>query len=238
MDSLGNLPDGQALARREHIQLVFAWQEGARGKETRVRRKKTNARAQITHAADILFARQGYQRTSLDEILDVARVSRSNLYYHFRSKRALLREVLGVWLREVKGELLSPMENRSLSAPERIRAMILALARRIARIGPECGCPVLNLTIELSGPGDPRAPELDHFFAGLLAAVEECLREGIRRGEVRQDIDPRHAAHLVLAAMQGAAVMTRRAGTVQAVEECSQQLFRLLRAPGNANPRD
>lgn len=196
-----------------------------------MKRKKTDARAQIMHAADTLFARQGYRGTSLDEILDAARVSRSNLYYHFRNKRTLLREVLALWVEEARQELLPAMKNAGLSAPERIRAMIRALARRIARIGPECGCPVLNLTIECSGSGSPRTPELDRFFADLLAAIEDCLRKGIRSEEVRADLDARRTAHLVLAAMQGAAVMARKAGTIRPVQECAQELFHLLNEP-------
>ncbi len=196
-----------------------------------MKRKKTDARAQIMHVADSLFARQGYRGTSLDDILDAARVSRSNLYYHFRNKRALLREVLALWVEEARQELLPAMKNDDLTAPERIRAMIRALARRIARIGPECGCPVLNLTIECSGPGSPRTPELDHFFAGLQAAIEDCLREGIRSEEVRRDLDARRTARLVLAAMQGAAVMARKAGTIRPIQECGQELFHLLNGP-------
>ena len=71
-----------------------------------MKRKKSDARAQIMQAADSLFAKQGYRGTSLDDILDAARVSRSNLYYHFRNKRALLREVLGLWVEEARQELL------------------------------------------------------------------------------------------------------------------------------------
>jgi AcrR family transcriptional regulator len=196
-----------------------------------VKKRKTNARAQILRAADTLFAQQGYERTSLDQILDAARVSRSNLYYHFRSKRALLREVLALWLSEARSELLPPVENGALPAPERIRALVRALGRRITRIGPKCGCPVLNLTIEFSGPGSSRAPELDRFFRGLQSAIEDCLREGIQRGELRQDLEARGTAHLVLAAMQGAAVMARKAGTIRPVQECSQELFLLLNEP-------
>ena len=190
-----------------------------------MKRKNVDARAQIIHAAGTLFARRGYHRTSLGEILDAAQVSRSNLYYHFRSKDALLHEVLALWIEEAGRELLPSMEDPSLSAPERIRALIRALARRIERIGVECGCPVLNLTVECFSPGAPRVPELDRFFSGLQAAIEDCLRKGIRSGKLRADLDPRRSAHLVMATLQGAAMMARRMGTTRPVEECAKELF-------------
>ncbi len=53
-----------------------------------------NARQPILDAAIIVFARQGYAGTSVQDILDEIGVSKPALYYHFESKAGLFRAIL------------------------------------------------------------------------------------------------------------------------------------------------
>lgn len=60
-------------------------QEGARGSETRAR---------ILRAAMDLFAREGFDRTGVRAIAERCGLTDAALYYHFRSKRAILQALL------------------------------------------------------------------------------------------------------------------------------------------------
>ena len=51
-------------------------------------------REKLLEAATSILGRNGYQATSVDEILESARVAPSNFYYHFKSKEELAIEVL------------------------------------------------------------------------------------------------------------------------------------------------
>jgi TetR/AcrR family transcriptional repressor of lmrAB and yxaGH operons len=58
---------------------------GTKGKETK---------AKIIRTASRLFKRQGYEKTSIDDICRESGVKRGNLYFHFRSKEELAQAAI------------------------------------------------------------------------------------------------------------------------------------------------
>src|SRR4029453_7506295 len=53
-----------------------------------------NTRHKILDAAEKLFARQGFESTSLRSIIASASVNLAAIHYHFRSKEGLIRAVI------------------------------------------------------------------------------------------------------------------------------------------------
>jgi len=47
-------------------------------------------RAEILDAAQDLFARQGYEATTINDLLQAVKLSKGAFYYHFRSKEEVL----------------------------------------------------------------------------------------------------------------------------------------------------
>ncbi len=61
---------------------------------TRTQRQRTEATTgQLLEEARRLFAADGYNATSLDDVVAAAGVTKGALYHHFRSKRELFRAV-------------------------------------------------------------------------------------------------------------------------------------------------
>src|SRR5205085_7940950 len=63
------------------------------------------SKSKILETARELFYRNGYLATSVDDIIAEAKVSKSNFYYHFKSKEDLGIEVLQQRGREFEEEL-------------------------------------------------------------------------------------------------------------------------------------
>ena len=61
-------------------------------KET-VRVRVDNRPEQIIRIATRLFARRGYEGTSLRDIADEAKITKAALYYHFPNKEALYQRI-------------------------------------------------------------------------------------------------------------------------------------------------
>ncbi|HLS15021.1 MAG TPA: helix-turn-helix domain-containing protein [Beutenbergiaceae bacterium] len=57
-------------------------------------RGRSNTRTEITEVALELFARNGYERTSLREISDRLNITKAALYYYFPSKLDVLRALM------------------------------------------------------------------------------------------------------------------------------------------------
>jgi len=56
-------------------------------------RKREQTKAGLVKAAVKLFVRQGYDETTIDEIVAAADVAKVTFYYHFRSKEDILHEI-------------------------------------------------------------------------------------------------------------------------------------------------
>ncbi|WP_431981909.1 TetR/AcrR family transcriptional regulator [Streptomyces qinglanensis] len=71
-------------------------------------------------AATRLFAEQGYDRTSVQEIVEAAGVTKGALYHYFGSKDDLLHEIYGRLLR-LQQERLDLLADRAAPVEERLR---------------------------------------------------------------------------------------------------------------------
>lgn len=76
-------------------------------------REKHLRRQTILRAAEILFARQGYRKTKIEEIADHAEVSVGTVYGYFNNKEDLLVTVLdeiGLYVRTIAGKAFTKAE--------------------------------------------------------------------------------------------------------------------------------
>ena len=64
--------------------------------------KKKQSRAQLTRAANRLFARKGYQHTKLDEVAEDAGLHVQTLYRHFKTKEELAAAAAQLVLRDCR----------------------------------------------------------------------------------------------------------------------------------------
>ena len=79
----------------------------------------------ILSVANELFSRFGFHKTSMDEIAKIARKAKGSLYYHFKSKEELFREVVSIEMKSLKDQLSVIVENDNLNAPEKLRQYLI-----------------------------------------------------------------------------------------------------------------
>jgi len=84
--------------------------------------RSTETQERILNAAEITFARSGYDATSVSAICRAADVSKGAFYHHFDSKQAVFLQLLNRWLASMDAAM-SLMGESSADVPERIMAM-------------------------------------------------------------------------------------------------------------------
>lgn len=186
-------------------------------------------REKILDAAASLFHEQGFRPTSLDEILGASGVCRSNFYYHFRSKEDLGLAVLERQVERFESEVLRGiLEQEGVPARRRIEQLFGAVASDLARTAYRRGCPFGNLAAELGGIHPEFQNRLSALFRRWEAAVERCLREGISRGEFREDLDARKAATALVSQIEGAVLLAKAHGSGEPLASGAETFLRLL----------
>ena len=185
--------------------------KAARGAETR---------RQLLATATDLFASQGYEATSIDNVLDAAGVSRGALYHHFPGKEALFEAVL----ESVEEQLAADVVAAAEAAEEprlALQAGCLAWLQRLRD-------PVIRRIVLVDAPavvGWQRWREIDecHWFGLLKEALIGALPPQ-RLDPVSVDV----LAHMLHAALNELAFVVARAGDPQAATAAGESALDAL----------
>jgi len=81
------------------------------------------SRDKIIDAAATVFSKQGYFRTSMDEIAQTAGVAKGTLYYHFPSKAHLFKTLVIEGLNMMKSEIANVL-NSNLPIDQQLKKVI------------------------------------------------------------------------------------------------------------------
>lgn len=101
--------------------------------DVKIRRPAPERRALIEEAAARLFARQGYESTTVEQIVAAAGVSKPMLYRHFESKRELQMRLMERRRDELAAEPLGSFLEAHGPLQERLRIMIDAWFAHVER---------------------------------------------------------------------------------------------------------
>lgn len=74
------------------------------------------AKDKILYAGLLLFTKEGYKNTSVLDIVDVARISKTTFYQNFSSKEELMAELLAVVTSEILAEVKSANDQEDRNA--------------------------------------------------------------------------------------------------------------------------
>jgi AcrR family transcriptional regulator len=177
----------------------------------------------------------GFQGTDLDTILDGSGVTKGALYHHFPGKDALghaiVDEVLAPFTR---GKWVQPLAD----AADPIAALIAIVeATSIAPEDIRRGCPLNNLSQEMSPLDETFRTKLAGLFGEWRDAIASALRRGRARGLVRRDVDPAEAATFIVAVYEGYVSLAKNAQDARILQSGKKQIVKYLKSLRANDPR-
>jgi AcrR family transcriptional regulator len=139
------------------------------------------ARERILAAAVDLFATQGYDATSVSQVIDRAGLTKGGFYHHFASKDALLYEVYGDLITR-QLEHMDAILARRLPAAQTLRALIVDLVESTAASAQQA----MVFWRELHRLGDEHTAAYRTARRRYHDAVRKVIRTGQATGEFAQ----------------------------------------------------
>ena len=88
-------------------------------------KKGERTRRELAAIAYRLFITNGYESTSVDEIIKTAGIAKGTFYYHYDSKEQLLEEVIGLMIANGSDKAKAVLASKA-SIPEKIVGIILS----------------------------------------------------------------------------------------------------------------
>lgn len=190
-------------------------------------------RVRILQVATNLFARRGFAAVSLRDIAAAVGVTKAALYYHFPSKDELYWEVL----RDLMDRMAAVIQDEARSSrptDEKIRRLTEVAVLRLPAGAGDLETMVHDAHEHLT---PAQTAEVDQAHQAMFAALEDLMREGIARGELRGD--PRLLAYtfaLLLAGFIGPRAVEAGWLGQAAVAEAVANLFLFGAIASELNP--
>lgn len=187
-------------------------------------------RTRLLQAAFDEIHTRGYQGMRINEVLRQANLEKGALYHHFGGKIELGYRVLD--------EVVRPMIDQYWIAPLRDCADPLAcIIQRIhdaqKTIRPEglkLGCPLMNLSQEMSPIDEGFRLRIVELFVYWIDALKSALARAQGAGQVRADVDAEAAARFIISSIEGCVAVAKSEQAKRNIDACVSQLTLYLDA--------
>ena len=187
--------------------------------------KGAATRDQILNAASRLIHVQGYQSTSLDDVLRESGVGKGNFYYYFKSKEELGYAIIDRIRRAFIERGLEPAFADADADPVgQLHAFfdrVLDSQRQRNCVG---GCAMGNLASELSDVHEGFRQQLAGIFDVYRDHLAETIRRGQRTGRLRPDADAVRVAQFLVGGLEGAILLGKVTRDITVIERCVEEL--------------
>ena len=164
--------------------------------------KGADTRQAVLRHALALSSRVGLQGLSIGRLADELEMSKSGLFGHFRSKEALLSQVLELAAREFLDDVVRPAFREPAGEP-RVRKLFENWVEWTRSNRYAGGCPFMQFSFELDDQPGPLRDELLRQQKGWLGILAESARRAIAEGHFRKDLDVEQFAYELQSLMLG-----------------------------------
>jgi AcrR family transcriptional regulator len=165
----------------------------------------------IEQAAD-LFNERGIAGTSIDEVLQAAKVAKGCLYGHFQSKDELAYASADYLL-----DKLTTHRNRLMQEQDTAIGKLTAFAELNANPLEGSfihgGCPILNFGVDSDDTNPVIKEKVRTVISQTIKMLTGIVKDGIKSGEFSPDINAEEMAVKMFATVEGATMMSRVTGS-------------------------
>ncbi|NIV92010.1 TetR family transcriptional regulator [candidate division KSB1 bacterium] len=166
-------------------------------------KKGENTRNLIIEKATLLFTKNGYNNTSLNQILEATGLAKGGFYFHFKSKEelgiAVIKSLEQCWTRDVLPKLI-----QGRNAKEKLELMFSSPGECNYRHQLRPTVLLLNLATEMIEVNEKFSQMLQQIFRGWWIIIEAIIEEGKLENIFRKEVDSTAVAAIILSNIMGA----------------------------------
>ncbi len=180
----------------------------------------------ITQSA-ALFNRKGYAGTSMEDIIQATRLSKGAIYGHFKNKEAIAVAAFRHAVRTVT-EQVRERTRVIESVVDKLKAVIYFYKERILNPPVEGGCPIQNTSIDADDNNPVLREEVKAALDELQSSIIGVLQKGMKKGEIRVDVDAAEFATQFIASLEGGIMMAQLYKDVHYFDIMARQLLKMV----------
>ena len=146
-----------------------------------VREKTISRKDQILRAAQNFFYTLGYEKTSIQDIIDEVGIAKGTFYHYFRSKTDLLDSVVTMMFSEAMSRIVPELQDGTERASSKFRKLFRSIAMWKIR-----NRDLFRELISVLYRDDNivlRHKMMTHSMAILIPVLEDIISQGVSEGE-------------------------------------------------------
>lgn len=165
--------------------------------------KAAATRLAILQKAFALIYVNGYQATSIDDIIAQTQVTKGAFFYHFKNKDemglAMINEIMHPAMYHA---FITPLLNATDPAAG-LYKMMKHLLLEDPNFIVKYGCPAINLIEEMSPLSQAFNKAIGRLVLQWQEAIEQSLKKGKAAGKIRKDVQTASAAYFIMSGYGG-----------------------------------
>lgn len=180
-------------------------------------------------SAFTLFLTKGFQATSMDDIVAHSKVSKTNIYYYFKSKEELLLTTVDQLISHYEQRIHQVLSHSDTTVLEKLEALLIILTENTEQNNFLGGCPFLTLYTQTPLEAIEVRDRIKSFFEQQFQAVEMILAEGIAKKELNSELPVKQTATLIVSCIEGALFLAQASNNTDIVKAVYPALASLLK---------
>jgi TetR/AcrR family transcriptional repressor of nem operon len=180
-------------------------------------------KSEVLHKALGVFWQNGYEATSMTDLLKATGLSKSSLYNTFGNKHKLLVTAFDAYREDRMRDMDCVLDQGS--APQAIETFFRMIITDAQAPEFRHGCMSINQAVEMA-PHDPEIrSRVEADFQCIEDALTRTIERGQREGSVKGDKNARQLAQLMVVVFPGLQVLVRARSNHTRLEEALSLLL-------------
>jgi TetR/AcrR family transcriptional regulator, transcriptional repressor for nem operon len=188
-------------------------------------RHKEFDEAKVLQKAMVLFWRNGYEKTSMQDLVDYMNIHRRSIYDTFGDKQTLFLRALQLF-EEI-------IEKRMEQQIKPINSVKLELRRLFEMVvfsneGKPPGCLIVNTAVELTLHDQEVADRISKSFSKTESFIYELLHQGQISGEISDQLDIEKLAQTIHNSLIGIRVLAKTTKDIEKLQNIIDSTLAVL----------
>ncbi len=193
----------------------------------RGRPKQFEDEAVLRRAMEV-FWRQGYDATTLEDLVEAMNIPRQSLYRTFSDKRTLFLRALDFYETTVASRVIQALEAEG-PAIKNIETVFRGWSKALTD-PKSAGCLIGNSFTQFLPDDDDVRQRLLRHQRRMVDSMRKALKRGQLEGDVSSEVDPKLMARTIIAAIFGLLSMSRMAPPSSIARDVLRNLLATVKA--------
>lgn len=153
-----------------------------------------------------LFVKKGYHGTSISDIAEIAKLTKGAIYFHFKNKDAILEKILKLNEINYLDKMIAEVTATDGKAIDKMKTFLKYSLNFPVNYGDEglnLGVCLTNMSTELCASHKRYEKNIKRVYKKFYEFLGNLLKEGVKDGSFRKDINPKVLALNLVGASEG-----------------------------------